>query len=96
MGFTINKDNIIVNGNGVKVRTEDNIKSDEINWEEGILHMYDLGTIKYYKIYFSRDESEEKIFLRPKIAYHCGLFEEVFDFKCNCADYDENRIVSFK
>ena len=91
MGYTLN-DNLIDVKNGITVKNiNDDVK--KYLWIEGYLRMNDLGILKTYKIYIATDHSLYPIIIRPREKYLCANFEALFQFKCKCSDYDENKMI---
>ena len=42
----------------------------------------------------STEHDDYEYLIKPRQRYECGLFEQLFHFKCHCKDYDENKIIA--
>ena len=86
---------IKVNGTtGLKVRDQPNLKTEEYIWKQGIILISDMGKMKEFKINISKDNNLNLVIIRPIEKYMDGLFEEIFNFKGLCSNYDEKKIIS--
>ena len=81
---------------GLKVIDQPDLKTEEYTWKEGIILISDMGTMKEFKIYTSNDNKLNLVIIRPREKYKDGLFEEIFDFKSLCSNYNENKIISIR
>ena len=46
------------------------------------------------KLFFeSRLEVYYQYLIKPREKYKCYIFEQLFDFKKQCSNYDENKII---
>ena len=50
--------------------------------------------MKEFKINISKDNNLNLVIIRPREKYMDGLFEEIFNFKGLCSNYDEKKIIS--
>ena len=86
---------IKVNGiTGLKVRDQPYLKAEEYIWEQGTILISDMGVMKEFKIYISKNNNLNSVIIRPREKYKDGLFEELFDFESLCSNYDEKKIIS--
>lgn len=63
-------------------------------WAAAELQAMDMSTPKSYKVRFQTHP--QGVYLRPTKPYYDGLFEQIFGFRCRCADYDFDRTVSLE
>tara|TARA_Y100000816_G_scaffold60402_1_gene39810 strand:- start:3318 stop:3629 length:312 start_codon:yes stop_codon:yes gene_type:complete len=81
---------------GLKVLDQPDLKTKEYTWKEGTILISDMGRMKEFKIYISKDNNLDLVIIRPREKYKDGLFEEIFDFKSLCSNYNENKIISIR
>ena len=78
---------------GMTVRTLENIDINSVKWVDGYLNVSDLGKLKVFNVFISTDHNDYQYLIKPREKYKCYIFEQLFDFKKQCSDYDENKII---
>ena len=63
-------------------------------WTPAELHARDMSTPKVYQVLFQQHATG--VYVRPTQPYHDALFENIFEFRCRCADYSSARTVSLE
>lgn len=96
MPFNYENDLIDVPGTGLRLCTLENKKTEDFEWKEGNIRLFDLGTRKTYEIYISENHKDYSLIIRPRKKYECSLFEQVFEFCRKCTNYTEDRIVGLR
>jgi len=96
MGYTYMYNIItICSKSGCVIDRLNNEDASNHKWKKGYIQMRDLGIMKTYNIYISEKAKDSGYYmlLRPRKKYQCCNFQILFNFKHNCIDYTDNRIL---
>ena len=81
-----------------KINISDIISQEEKNSDfvEGIINLPDMQKRKKYNVMICNLKNDNTYLLKPIKKYKCLVFEELFGFEYECADFDEEKIIKIK
>ena len=80
------------------IATEEEVNNPSIEWHDEDVLVTDrwvVGPSPYFRLKVGRSEDKKVTYVRP-IEKHCdGVFEDLFDFGCECSGFTTNRVIKF-
>ena len=66
-----------------------------VTWTHGTISMFDMSRPKTYDCEFAPSgQAETPLFIRPRQAYRDTVFEVLFGFGAECADFSRQRVIA--
>jgi len=69
---------------------------NECKWSKCVIYMSYKTYEMFVCIQKTKSPDDFGILLRPYKKYEDDLFEEIFGFKCNCMDYDNQKTIGVR
>ena len=80
------------------IATEEEVNNPSIEWNDEYVMVTDrwiVGPSPFFMLKVGRSTDKKVTYVRP-IEKHCdGVFEDLFDFGCECYGFTTDRVIKF-
>ena len=80
------------------IATEEEVNNPSIEWKDEYVMVTDrwiVGPSSFFMLKVGRSKDKKVTYVRP-IEKHCdGVFEDLFDFGCECSGFTTDRVIKF-